>query len=315
MIMSFHVPVLAGAVADWAAGSHRAVDATAGGGGHTALLRAAGAAVLAIDRDPAALSAARAALGDSGISWLEAPFASDTALTAVQEFRPDRILLDLGVSSHQLDDGSRGFSFRPGAPLDMRMTPPMAHGEGGGASAADLLNTLPEAELARIFIEYGDEPPARGRRLARAVVRRRLRSPFAKSDDLVNAIREVLGPRSGPPQFARLFQAVRITVNAELDQLSAALPAFRDALTPGGRLAVITYHSGEDRVVKHSFREWSRDCVCPPRQPVCTCRGRALGTVLTRRALTPDAGELADNPRARSAKFRAFASAGASDGA
>jgi 16S rRNA (cytosine1402-N4)-methyltransferase len=126
------------------------------------------------------------------------------------------------------------------------------------------------------------------------------------SDDFVNAIRAVLGPRSGPSDFARLFQALRIAVNAELDALETALPALRDALEPGGRLGVITYHSGEDRIVKHAFREWARECVCPPRQPICTCRGRALGRVLTKKPVVPDAIEIAANPRARSAHFRAF---------
>jgi len=308
--VTFHQPVLAAAVRAWAEDGRRAVDATVGGGGHAALLREAGAEILACDRDPAALDAAHARLGDSGIRYLGAAFGSPEALAAVRGFRPDRILLDLGVSSHQLDAGERGFTFRPAAPLDMRMTPAAR----GGASAADLLNTLPESELARVFTEYGDEPPARGRRLARVIVRRRLRAPFALSDDLVNAIREVLGPQSGPSEFARLFQAVRIAVNEELDQLRTALPALRDALTPGGRLGVITYHSGEDRIVKHAFREWSRDCVCPPRQPVCNCRGHALGSVLTRRAVTPDAVEIAGNPRARSAKFRAFETAGGPGG-
>jgi 16S rRNA (cytosine1402-N4)-methyltransferase len=147
--------------------------------------------------------------------------------------------------------------------------------------------------------------------LAKEVVRRRLSKPFAISDDFVNAIRAVLGPRSGPPDFARLFQALRIAVNNELESLSAALPAFRDALEPGGRLGVITYHSGEDRIVKHAFREWSRDCVCPPRQPVCTCRGRALGRVLTKKPVSPSSDEVASNPRARSAQFRAFETAAA----
>jgi 16S rRNA (cytosine1402-N4)-methyltransferase len=126
------------------------------------------------------------------------------------------------------------------------------------------------------------------------------------SDDLVNAIRAVLGPRAGPPDFARLFQAVRIAVNGELDALSRALPAFRDALVPGGRLAVITYHSGEDRLVKLAFREWASDCVCPPRQPVCTCRGRALGKAEPRKPVLPDPSEVEENPRARSAKLRIF---------
>ncbi len=309
MTTAFHVPALSRTVTDWVAGSRRAVDATAGGGGHTALLRAAGATVLAIDRDPVALAAARAALGDAGITWLEAPFASDKALDAVRAFRPDRILLDLGVSSHQLDEASRGFSFRPGAPLDMRMTP------GKGPTAADVLNTWTEQQLEAAFREFADEPRARG--LARSVVRRRRRAAYATSDDFVNAIREVLGPRSGPGDFARLFQAVRIAVNDERGQLARALPALRDALVPGGRLGVISYHSGEDRLVKQTFRDWARACICPPGQPVCTCRGRPLGELLTKKAVSPDANEIAANPRARSARFRAFATARAAgnDGA
>ena len=176
--------------------------------------------------------------------------------------------------------------------------------EGRGASAAELLNRLEEDALERIFADYGDE--RRARRLAREVVRRRTRAPFAVSDDLVNAIRATLGPRSGPSEFARLFQAVRIAVNDELAGLEDSLPAFRDALEPGGALAVITYHSGEDRLVKLAFREWASACVCPPRQPVCTCRGRPLGQVEPRKPITPSEDEIAANPRARSAKLRIF---------
>lgn len=294
---AFHIPVMYQAVAEWAAGSRRAVDATAGGGGHTALLRAAGALVLAIDRDPAALAAAQAALGSSGITWLEASFASDQALAAVREFRPDRILLDLGVSSHQLDDEARGFSFRPGAPLDMRMTP------GKGPRGADVLNTWSEELLETAFRDSADEPRARA--LARAVVRRRRRAAFTTSDDFVNAIREVLGPRSGPSDFARLFQAVRIVVNGELDRLARALPDLFALLEPGGIMAVIAYHSGEDRIVKHQFREWARACTCPPEQPVCTCGGKAKAELLTKKSITAGDEEVARNPRARSAHLRA----------
>lgn len=294
--------MLADVVRAWAAGARRAVDGTAGGGGHTALLRDAGAEVLAIDRDPEAIAAGRARLGETGIRWLESPFAAPAALTAVRDFRPDRILLDLGVSSHQIDDPARGFTFRPDAALDMRMTP------GKGPSATDVLNTWPEARLAESFADDADEPRARA--LARVVIRRRLREPFLTSDDFVNAIREVLGPRSGPGDFARLFQALRIGVNDERGQLERALPAFRDALTPGGRIGVITYHSGEDRVVKHTFREWARECICPPRQPICNCRGHALGTLLTKKGVTAGPAEVQENPRARSAHFRAFEVAG-----
>ena len=306
--ISYHVPVLTAAVRAWAEGGARAVDATIGGGGHAAILRGRGARVLGIDRDPEALAAARHRLGSEGIEYLEGSFAAPAALAAIQAFHPDRILLDLGVSSHQIDSAERGFTFRPGAPLDMRMGG-KGKGDGGrGIAARDVLNSWPEARLTQVFADYGDERRARG--LAREVIRRRQREPFIVSDDFVNAIRAVLGPRSGPPDFARLFQALRIAVNDELASLEAALPRLRDALTPGGRLGVITYHSGEDRIVKHAFREWSRDCICPPRQPVCTCRGHALGRVLTKKPVVPAPSEISDNPRARSAQFRGFESGG-----
>ncbi len=298
-----HQPVLLAPILQAAGHPARAVDATLGDGGHAEALRARGAEVLGIDRDPDAIRIARARIGDVGIRYCEAEYASDEALEATARFRPDLVLLDLGVSSRQLDDDARGFSFRPGAPLDMRMG-------RARADAAALLNTAGEGELARVFAEYGDEPKAR--RLAREIVQRRGRHGFATSDDLVNAIRAVLGPRAGPADFARLFQAVRIAVNDELAGLERALPAFRDALIPGGLLAVISYHSGEDRLVKHAFQEWSRRCICPPQQPVCTCRGRALGRMEPRKPIVPDEAEITRNPRARSAKLRLFRTADAS---
>jgi 16S rRNA (cytosine1402-N4)-methyltransferase len=294
---AYHIPVLLEAVVAAAVGAGRAVDATLGGGGHTEALRRTGLEVLAIDRDPDAIAFTRARLGSQGIRYLEAAYDSPAALDAVAAFHPGFILLDLGVSSRQLDATERGFSFRPGAPLDMRMG-------GRGPSAADLLNEAAGDTLERIFADYGDE--RRARRLAGEIVRRRERAPFVVSDDLVNAIRATLGPRSGPSEFARLFQAVRIAVNDELDGLARALPAFRDALEPGGRLAVITYHSGEDRLVKHAFREWASACICPPHQPVCTCRGRPLGRLEPRKPIVPQAEEVATNPRARSARLRIF---------
>lgn len=175
---------------------------------------------------------------------------------------------------------------------------------GEGPTAADLLNRRSAAALADIFHEYGDEP--RSRRVANHIVRRRERGPFQTSDDLVNAIRSALGPRSGPSDFARLFQALRIAVNDELGELERALPGLRDALAPEGRIAVITYHSGEDRIVKQAFREWERACVCPPPQPICTCRGRPLGRRDPRRPILPTPDEIGVNRRARSAKLRAF---------
>ena len=304
----YHIPVLSAAVQTWAAGSQRAVDATLGGGGHAMILQGLGIRVLGIDRDPEALAAARQRLGTDRIEYLEASFAAPAALAAIQSFHPDRILLDLGVSSHQIDVAERGFTFRPGAPLDMRMEGLGARDKGQGITARDILNSWSVERLTTVFSDYADE--RRGRTLAKEIVRRRLNAPFTISDDFVNAIRAVLGPRSGPPDFARLFQALRIAVNEEIESLSAALPQFRDALEPGGLLGVITYHSGEDRIVKHAFREWSRDCICPPRQPVCTCRGQALGRVLTKKPVVPEASEVSDNPRARSAQFRGFESGG-----
>lgn len=292
-----HIPVLAGPILARAAGARRVVDATLGHGGHAELFARAGARVLGIDRDPDALAIARERLAGAAITFVAGSFGDTAVHRQVAEFHPDFVLLDLGVSSRQLDDDPRGFTFRAGAPLDMRM-------DRAGPSAADLLNEGDEAELEAIFRDFGDE--RRARALAREVVRRRSRAPFRTSDDLVNAIRAVLGPQSGPPDFARLFQAVRIAVNGELDALAASLPVFFDALAPGGTLAVISYHSGEDRIVKHLFHEWARACVCPPEQPVCTCRGRPLGAAEPRRAIVADPAEIADNPRARSAKLRFF---------
>ena len=291
-----HESVLLEEVARLLAGCRRVLDGTAGAGGHALRLAEGGAAVVAIDRDPHAVRAAAKRLaGRSEVRVLDFAAASDDP--ALRAFRPDGILLDLGVSSPQIDDPARGFTFRQGAPLDMRMN------AADGLSAADWLNTEDEAEVARVFREFGDE--RRARALARQVVRRRATRPFATSDDLVGAIRAALGPTSGPPDFARLFQAVRIAVNGELERLARALPGLLDLLEPGGVLAVISYHSGEDRIVKHLFREWARSCVCPPEQPVCTCRGRPLGELLTRHPIDAREDETARNPRSRSAHLRA----------
>lgn len=294
---TYHSPVLLDAVRAAAEGTHRAVDATLGDGGHAAMLRDLGAEVLGIDRDPEAIARARARLGEERLRFLHAAYGDPAALEAVSLFRPDFILLDLGVSSRQLDDEAMGFTFRRGAPLDMRMS-------GVGKGAADLLNTAAPERLEEIFADYGDE--RRARRMAAEVVRRRARGPFTTSDDFVNAIRAVLGPRSGPGDFARLFQAIRIAVNDELAGLARALPVFRAVLPPGGKLAVISYHSGEDRLVKQSFREWAAACICPSGQPICTCRGRPLGRVEPRKPVLPSPAEVAANPRARSARLRIF---------
>src|SRR5690242_3380355 len=300
----YHAPALVGPVLELLGGSGLVLDGTLGGGGHSAALLDAGVPrVVGVDRDPDALATATSrlagAVANGRFAAWRGNYADVDAIPALDGLLFDGILLDLGISSHQIDDASRGFSFREGAPLDMRM------GADADRTAAELLNEADERELARIFRDYGDEP--RAARLAREVVRRRATRPFATSDDLVGAIRGALGPRSGAPEFARLFQAVRIAVNDEIAGLERALPALRDRLAPRGVLAVMAYHSGEDRLVKHAFREWSRDCVCPPRQPICTCGGaNALGEVLTRRAIVATPDEVARNPRARSAKLRAW---------
>jgi 16S rRNA (cytosine1402-N4)-methyltransferase len=301
----YHAPVLAEEVSDLLAGASRVLDGTLGGGGHSLVLLEQGKHVVALDRDPQAIAAASTRLAsylDSGrFTAVLGNYADIDALPALDGAHFDGILLDLGVSSHQLDAAERGFSFREGVPLDMRM------GDDAAQDAASLLNETAEGELAWLFREYGDE--RRAMRLAREVVRRRQTRPFVTSDDLVGAIRGALGPQTGPPDFARLFQAVRIAVNDELGGLERALERLRERLLPGGTLVVIAYHSGEDRIVKHTFREWSQDCICPPRQPQCTCRGRALGALVSKKAMVASESEMARNPRARSARMRAWRSA------
>jgi 16S rRNA (cytosine1402-N4)-methyltransferase len=299
-----HTPALATEVVALLRGRRRILDATLGGGGHSSALLEVGATVTALDRDPRAIEFARERLRAferaGRFHAILGNFAHVDRIDELAGEQFDGILLDLGVSSHQLEDGRRGFSFREGTPLDMRMG-------DGGPSAADLLNSADERDLARMFRDHANEPHAA--RLAREIARRRSTRPFATSDDLVGAIRGALGSRTGPADFARLFQAVRIEVNDELGGLERALPVLRDRLHPGGILVAIAYHSGEDRLVKRAFREWSRACVCPPRQPVCTCRARALGREVTRKPVVPSADEVAVNPRARSARLRAWQSA------
>lgn len=299
---SYHAPVMVEEVVELFKGARKILDCTLGGGGHTEALLSSGASVTAIDRDDAAINEARKRLASYETSGrfraLRGNFAELDQIPELLNQSFDGVLADLGVSSHQIDSDDRGFSFRPGALLDMRMD------RRSTATAADLLNTLDEAELTRIFRDYGDEP--RAARLAREIIRRRQRGPMRISDDMVGAIRGAYGARTGPSDFARLFQAVRIAVNDELTALERALPVLRDKLEPGGVLGIIAYHSGEDRLVKHSMREWSLDCICPPRQPQCTCRGRALGELVTRRAVKASDTEASANPRSRSARLRAW---------
>lgn len=299
---SYHAPVMVEEVVELFKGAPLILDCTLGGGGHSEALLSSGAAVVAVDRDEAAIVEARKRLAPYEASGrflaFRGNFGDLDSIPGLANRSFNGILADLGVSSHQIDADERGFSFRPGALLDMRMD------RRSTGTAADLLNTLDEAELSRIFHEYGDEP--RARRIAREITRRRDRKAMRVSDDLVDAIRGALGARSGPGDFARLFQAVRIAVNDELSSLERALPTLRDRLEPSGLMAIISYHSGEDRLVKHTMREWSLSCICPPKQLHCTCRGQALGETVTRRAMTASVEETAANPRARSARLRAW---------
>jgi len=273
-------------------------DGTLGGGGHSeAILRAAEAArVYGVDRDPEALEVAKRRLEgfDERVTLRRGDYAD--AVARVSEPLAGA-LLDLGISSHQIDEEERGFSFRAGSPLDMRMSK-------AGETAADVLNTRSEHDLADIFYHFGEE--RRSRALARAVVHARGSSPFRVSDDLVAVMERVLGSRITPQDKARIFQALRIEVNGELDSLARGLDAVREALAPGGVFVVLAYHSLEDRAVKNAFRDWSRSCICPPELPVCQCRGVALGEVLTRRPVYPSAAETESNSRARSARLRAW---------
>ena len=281
------------------------LDGTVGGGGHARALLEADPRVelIAVDRDPEALETAAAVLAPFAdrVRFVRAEFRD--ALTAARLPSPalGGVLLDLGVSSRQLDEDRRGFAFRPGVPLDMRM----AGSDASQRSAADLLAGESEQALGRIFREYGEEP--KWRRLARGVVRaREAGRPLETSDDLVAALARALDRSPKSHEKARVFQALRIAVNGELEGLAEALPRLRDALRPEGTFAVIAYHSLEDRLVKAAFREWSRDCVCPPELPVCRCRGSALGRTLTRKPIRPSEEEVSANPRSRSALLRAW---------
>lgn len=300
----FHEPVMADEVLSFLQPRDDALflDGTVGGGGHARRLLDAclGCRILAVDRDSEALAEAERALADvrERVRFLHVRFDDAPADPEVRARGLDGALLDLGVSSHQLDADARGFAFRRGVALDMRMDPSQEE------DAVRFLAGAAETELARVFRDLGEEP--RARRLAREVVKRRATAPLATSDDLVAALSVSLGRSPTAQDKARIFQAVRIAVNGELESLERGLPALRDALKEGGVLVVIAYHSLEDRLVKNAFREWSAACVCPPEAPVCTCRGRALGETLTRKPVRAGDGEVARNPRARSARLRAW---------
>jgi 16S rRNA (cytosine1402-N4)-methyltransferase len=301
---TYHEPVLAEDVVSFLAphGTGLYLDGTVGGGGHARLILEAceECRVLAVDRDSEALERARAVLAEfrGRVRFLRARFDDAPEDAEVRDVGLDGALLDLGVSSRQLEADARGFTFRRGVALDMRMDPEV------GPDARSFLADASEERLAQVFRDFGEEPKAR--RLAREIVKRRSTRPLETSDDLVAALAVTLGRSPSARDKARIFQAVRIAVNEELEALERGLPAIREAMNDGAVMVVISYHSLEDRVVKNAFREWSKACVCPPELPTCRCRGKPLGETLTRKPVRPEAAEVAQNPRARSARLRAW---------
>jgi len=280
------------------------VDATFGAGGHAALLAAdlhGRGKLIAIDRDPSVRSYFERFRRGTAVQarLLRGDFAVVLEQLASNGVRADAILLDLGVSSMQVDRPERGFSYAVDAPLDMRMD------QSEDVTAADIVNEASERELQTIFRRYGEERYAR--QIARAIVRRRRGEPFERSADLVDTIKAAI---PAPARFGdghpakRVFQALRIAVNQELDALEAALPAAVDMLRERGRVGVISFHSLEDRIVKNFFRDEERGCICPPEFPICNCGRDPVLRVVTRRAVRPTPGETALNPRAASARLR-----------
>jgi 16S rRNA (cytosine1402-N4)-methyltransferase len=278
----------------------RYVDATVGAGGHASGILEASkpdGRLLGFDLDPQAL-----VLADQRLSLYRGRYQLIQAsyITLVEQLARlnwevvDGIVIDLGVSSMQLDTPKRGFSFREEGPLDMRFSPNQP------LTAADLVNQMPEEELANILWKYGEEPQSR--RIARAIRQSR---PLRTTTDLADVILKAVGrPQGRLHPATRAFQAIRIAVNEELQAVETFLPQAIAALTPGGRLAVISFHSLEDRIVKQYFRQESRDCICPPQQPICTCNHRAIVKEVNRRPIMAGDEETKDNPRARSARLR-----------
>lgn len=298
-----HVPVLLNecleGLAIDPAGTY--LDGTAGGGGHSSEIarRLTTGRLISLDQDPDAVAAATERLKGLPATVVRTNFRyARRALADLGVSAINGALLDLGVSSHQLDDGERGFSYRQDAPLDMRMSQ-------SGPTAADLVNSKSREELARILREYGEEPYAWA--IAGRIVRQRQQKPFATTLELADTIASALPPavrRKDKNPSRRSFQAIRIAVNGEMDALSEGLDEIFDLLAPGGRFAIITFHSLEDRLVKNRFRQWATACTCPPEYPVCVCGGKAKAKLITRKPIEAAPDELESNRRSRSAKLR-----------
>ena len=281
------------------------LDGTLGGAGHSLEIvkRLTTGRLIGVDRDPAALEAAGGRLSAyrDRVTLVHSNFREiDAILDELHIDRVDGMLFDLGVSSPQLDDGSRGFSYMTDAPLDMRMDP------GDRLTAREIVNTWPREELRRILFEYGEERYAP--LIAAAIERRREQKQIETTLELVDVIRSAMPPqalREKQHPAKRSFQAIRIAVNDELSSVSDAMRCAIARLNPGGRLAVITFHSLEDRIVKNAMQAAARGCTCPPEFPVCVCGKKPQIRILTKKPILPDERELEENPRARSAKLRA----------
>lgn len=299
-----HEPVLLNEVLSFVPLSPRLiVDVTAGRGGHARALleRFPAAELLALDRDPDAVAALRELLAPFNTRVLIKHLPFSALPHYVLAGSVDFLLADLGVSSPQLEEAQRGFSFTRDGPLDMRMDP------AAGPTAADLVNRLRPEELLRLLRDYGEDPFAP--RIVKAIVAARQRAPISRTGELARIVAGAVPAkfhRRGHHPATQVFQALRIAVNEELDELERLLAALPDVLAPGGRATVISFHSLEDRRVKEAFRAWEHPCVCPPELPRCVCGKQPLGARVTRRAVTAGVEEQARNPRSRSARLRVF---------
>jgi 16S rRNA (cytosine1402-N4)-methyltransferase len=303
-----HTPVLAEEVRELLSVTpgETIVDATFGAGGHSRAVAAdleGSGKLIAIDRDPTVrpfFDRAKASAPGVQMRFLRGDFAVVLSQLAGNGVKVDAVLLDLGLSSMQVDRPERGFSYATDAPLDMRMDP------SDEPSAADVVNTWDERDLATIFRRYGEERYAR--QIARGIVRRRETAPIERTGQLVDVVKASI---PAPARFGeghpakRVFQALRIEVNHELESLETALPAALEMLRPGGRLVAISFHSLEDRIVKRFLRDRARGCTCPPELPICVCGREPELRVLTSKPVRPSAREVGENPRAASARLRA----------
>ena len=281
------------------------VDGTMGGAGHSKEIAkhiSESGLLISIDQDENAIKvgADRLSIFGHKVKILRDNFSNiKLALSGIGIEKIDGVLLDLGVSSHQLDEGSRGFSYQQDAPLDMRMD------QRAGFSAYDIVNEYSEEEISNIIFSYGEERWAK--RIAKFIVQQREEKPIETTGELVEVIKKAIPAKArqeGPHPAKRTFQALRIEVNNELGIISDTIRDITDILNPGGRICIITFHSLEDRIVKQSFKELSTACICPPQFPICTCANKAKLKVITRKPIEPTKEEVEENPRSRSAKLR-----------